>query len=79
MTATASYLLITVNAIESEKVSLSVCKILGLFFNALAALKNSPKIASIFFFIEAIQRNQFRYNYLRNKKLLLDFVLDFLT
>ena len=34
-------------------------------------------MASILFLIETIERNQFRYNYLENKKLFLDFCLHF--
>ena len=34
---------------------------------------------SIIFLIKTIQRNQFRCKYLENKKLFLDFLLDFLN
>ena len=34
-------------------------------------------MVSMLFLIETIQRNQFRWNYLKNKKLFLDFSVDF--
>ena len=34
-------------------------------------------MTSILFLIETIKRNQFRYNYLKNKKRFVNFLLEF--
>ena len=57
----------------SKRSLLLECQILGLLLNTLAAG------VSTLFLIETIQRYQFRCNYLRNKKLLLNFLLNFLN
>ena len=73
-TAPLPYLLIILKAIQVEKIPVSDMQNLTTIL-----LTHWLPMTSSVFFTEAIYCNMFRRNYLRNKKLFLDFFLHFLN